>query len=693
MSYIIQESDKRLIKQNVLNLRVRIDVYDKDSVYIDTLECGLVSGTCNIDAASDIRRTASFVLIPMKKVNTLIEEDSMIWINRNIVLSIGIQRHRDGEYIWYRQGWYLIQTYNSTYDATNNQLTINCCDWTAKLDGTKNGQLGALVNSFPAYEEYYEGSENNYLFDDVSYSDGIYSVTLEDYSEYKSGVYMVLKIPTDNEGLDAFRINELKALPIINQITEKPIPKGILKAGYYYSLLISTENTAILSNQIPLEEIYDGAPLNYFIIKDGVETALIKLGGIKEYQLDDIGEYQAMPQYNPDYLTYREENPLWNNIPYDLEFTVGDNVLSILNAFRDLFPNYEMFFDTDNTYVARMIPSAIEDDPWLTNDFLQEILISENFSIDTTTVRNVAEVFGASLDTDYTANSCELTDENYTIDVDEYGDKYYTGDYIAIAFDVTNPNNATISIHTTYTDKEGHEVTTTLEPLTLLDELTGKSLAAGTIEPEALYVCKIKTRIENGYPVKHFYFLSQYQPQAINVLTDGTVSDEDYECSDGRIVKKYSMDYFKDFYNCRIVSFTVDSTSAFTIQKLGVLFAVYSGGEFENIESDSRALARAEYENWKTARLTDSITITTKICPFLDVNKKVSFKRSDKEIPEDYIIQSVSHDAAGGTSSITMYRFRSLYKEQIETETYDDLLDKTHDSLSIYTHNELGGGS
>ena len=691
MSYIIQESDKRLIKQNVLNLRIRLDVYDKDSEYIDTLECGLVSGTCNIEASSDIRRTASFVLLPMKKVNTLIEEDSLIWINRNIVLSIGVQRHRDGEYVWYQQGWYVIQTYDSTYDATTNQLTINCCDWTAKLDGTKNGQLGALITKFPAYKEYYEGAEDNYKFDDVTYSGNTYSVSLEDYSSYKDGVYMVLKIPTENQGNDRFKVNDLESIEITDIITGRRISAGVIKAGYYYTLLITKAGTAALTNQIPLEDVYDGVPLNYYIIRDGVITALERLGDIHQYNIDDIGEYQAMPQYNPNYLEYREENPLWNNIPYDLEFSVGDNVLSILNSFRDLYPNYEMFFDTDNTYVARMIPSAEADDPWMTNDFLQQILISENFSIDTTTVRNVTEVFGASLDTDYTANSCTLSGTNYTIDIDEYGDQYYTGDLVAIAFDETNPDNATIQIHTTYTNKEGQTVTVTLDPLTLLDQMTDKPLEAGTIEPGALYVCKIKTRIEDGYPVKHFYFLSQYQPQAINVLTDGTVSDEDYECADGRIVKKYSLDYFKDFYNCRVVSFTVDTTSAFTIQKLGVLLNVFSGGEFDNIESDQRALARAEWENWKTARLTDSITITTKICPFLDVNKKISFKRSDKEQPEEYIIQSVSHDTAGGTSSISMYRFRSLYMEQIDAQTYDDLTDKTHGSLTGYTYNDLGG--
>lgn len=661
MSYIIQETDKKLIKQHVLNIRIKIDVYDKDENYIDTILCGLVSGGNNIDANSDVRRTATFVLIPQKKVNTLIEEDSMIWINRNIILSIGIQNHRDKTYTYYQQGKYLIQTYSSSYDATTNQLTLNCADWTSKLDGTKNGQLGALITSFPAYKEYYEGAEDNFKCDTSTYVGNIITVSIEDYSSYKAGNYIVFKIPSDNQGNELFKVNDLNAIQIVDLITGQRIQAGTMKGGYYYTLLITSAETAALTNQIPLEEVYDGVPLNYYIIRDGVITALERLGDIHEYNIDDIGEYQAMPQYNPDYIQYREENPLWNNIPYDMEYSVGDNVLSILNGFKNLYPNYEFFFDEKGVYIAQMIPSDEEDDVWLDNDFLQEVLISESFSIDTTTVRNVTEVFGASLDTNYTASSCSLSGDTYTINVDEYGGTYYTGDLIAIAFDVTNPANAKIQIHTTYTDPSSGQITVTLEPLTLLDQMTDNPLTEGTIEPGAIYVCKVKTRIENGYPVKHFYFLSQYQPQAINVLTDGTVSDEDYTCADGRIVKKYSMDYFKDFYNCRVVSFTIDPTSAFTIQKLGVLLNVFSGGEFDNIESDQRALARAEWENWKTSRLTDNITITTKICPWLDVNKKVSYKRSDKLEPEEYIIQSVAHDPAGGTSSINMYRFRPLY--------------------------------
>lgn len=97
--------------------------------------------------------------------------------------------------------------------------------------------------------------------------------------------------------------------------------------------------------------------------------------------------------------------------------------------------------------------------------------------------------------------------------------------------------------------------------------------------------------------------------------------------------------------------------SPFTVQKLGEILDVKTGEEYSNIQSDSLALARAEYENWKNCRLTDAITIKTVIVPFADVNVKCAYQRSDMEYPQQYIMKSVSHNFSEGTTTWSMYRF------------------------------------
>ncbi len=669
---MITQEDLDLTNQRVLNIRIKIDVYDKDNVYVDTLDFALISGSFNMDANSDVRRTASFVLSPYQRVNILIEEDSLVWINRNIVMYVGIQSHRTQEYVYYKLGTFIIMTYGSTYDAVTNQLTINCSDWMAKLDGTKNGELGALITSFPAYKEFYStestGGTDCYYFTSnrVHYYSQIFQVDSSVHTKYTSGDYVVLQIPVTNYGADKFRWNSLPTIPIYES-AGTAIKSGTLKAGYNYSFKFA-DNALILASSIPIEKVTDGVPIAYYIIRDAMITALTRLGGITDYNIDDIGEYYAMPQYNENYEQYRIENPLWNNIPYDLDFNVGDNVLSIITTLRDLYPNYEVYFNEDAVFCCNMIPSEItDDDVYLSNDYLQEVLISENYDIDTTTIRNVCEVWGQSLEVDFTAETCTLSGNTYTIHIPEYGDTIYAGDVIAIQIENQNPSYAKIVIHTTYTEAKGEGTVTrekTFDPLEIYDEMTDQPLASNVLEVGTVYVFKIKTKLVNGTtPIKYIYYQSEYQPQAIDVLTDGSVSSKTWTCADGSVVNVWSKEYFADKYGCKKknIHFTVDGSSALTVQKLGELLSVKQGGEFENITSDQRAIARAQYENWKMARIADTISIVIKLCPFLDVNKKVEFLRHDQKEIGYFIITSVSHDLAAGTSSVTLTRFWPLY--------------------------------
>ena len=154
--------------------------------------------------------------------------------------------------------------------------------------------------------------------------------------------------------------------------------------------------------------------------------------------------------------------------------------------------------------------------------------------------------------------------------------------------------------------------------------------------------------------------------------------------------ERYSLEYFKKFYNCENVKMTIVANSPFTVQKIGEILDVKIGGEYENITSDDLALDRAKWDNWKNCRLTDNITITTALLPFLDVNKKISYKRSDSDIEHQYIISSISHDFSGFTSTITMYRFYPMYETLLkEAGTHKVLNDYSHGVLGKYTHEEL----
>ena len=552
MAEIITQEDLLIVLQQSAapTLKLKIEVLDSTKNIIGNLECGITSGNMSISSESDVRRTANFVVQPTLIEKIRLTENSLLWLNKDIRMSIGLYNPRTRQYKYYPLGCYVYTDTSGTYDAATDNLTINCADFMKKLDGTKNGQLGSLIISYPAYEE--------------------------------------------------------------------------------------NEET--------------GEVIKYNIIRNAVIETLEKLARITNHRIDDIGEYKGIPDYNENWQQYRLENETWNTIPFDQEFSSGCSVLSILTTFRDLYPNYEMFFDMEsNTFICQLKPMCYEDDIYIDNSFLQRVLISENTSVDMTTVRNICEVWGKVIDADYYSEECTCSNNTYSSAIPGYENSYYNGDVLALKIPIANRANAQLNING-------------LGDIGIYSEANDAPIKANVLKPDNVYAFKIKKNRADGQDVIKAYLLGQWQVHAINVLTNGKKSGQFVTSSDGQSYELYSKDYFQKFYNCERVDMTVIEDSPFTVEKLGEIPDIKVSGEYENITSDDLAADRAKWENWKNCRLTDSITITTALLPFLDVNKKVSYKRSDSDTEHQYIISSISHDFSGYTTSITMYRFYPLYE-------------------------------
>ena len=224
----------------------------------------------------------------------------------------------------------------------------------------------------------------------------------------------------------------------------------------------------------------------------------------------------------------------------------------------------------------------------------------------------------------------------------------------------------------------------------IYSESNEEPIPADTFKPEQVYAFKIKKKHVDKEDVTKAYLLGQWQVHALNVLTNGRKSGRFVTDSDGAEYELYSKEYFQRFYNCERVDMTIIANSPFTVEKLGEIPDIRTGDEYDNITSNDQAADRAKWENWKNCRLTDNITITTILLPFLDVNKKVSYQRSDADREYQYIISEVSHDFAAHTSTITMYRFYPSYEMLLkEAGTHKTLSEYTYGKLSKFTHEEL----
>lgn len=580
MAAIITQEDLLNVLQHSADprLRINIEVLDSSQKIIDTLNCTLTGGSMSINGESDVRRTASLVLQPTLKDKIKLTENSLLWLNKDIRMSVGLYNPRMKQYKYYPLGHYVYTDTSGSYAATADTLTVNCADFMKKLDGTKNGQLGALTIRYPAY--------------------------------------------TENEET--------------------------------------------------------GEVISYHTIRNAIIETLENLAHITNHRIDDIGEYKGLPEYNSDWQTYREDNETWNAIPFDQEFSAGCSILSILTALRDLYPGYEMFFDMEaNTFICQPKPMCYEDDVYLDHQFLQRVLISENTSVDMTNVRNICEIWGQMIDADFYSENCSYANNTYSSSIAGYSGEYANGDIIGLKIPAANQAGARININ-----KFG--------PIDILTEAGDKPIKADELKPNQVYAFKIRKQRVDKQDVINAYLLGQWQVHAVNVLTNGKKSGKFVTGEDGEEYELYSREYFQKTYHCEQVDMTVIANSPFTVEKLGEILDLKIGGEYESITSSDLAADRAKWENRKNCRLTDSITITTALLPFLDVNKKISYRRSDSDREHPYIISSVAHDFAGYTTTITMYRFYPLYETLLKEKGAHKVLSEfKHGVLGKYTYEEL----
>ena len=650
-SYAITGEDYKLTTQSIIEVNIKIDVYDDYNHYLDTIVCGVISATMSINSESDVRRTCSLELIPMKKVNTIISEDGLIWLNRNIVLSLGVKNAHSTEYKYYPMGTYLIMSSSSSYDETTNTLSLSCSDWVAKLDGSRNGNLGQLKIVYPAYNDYFT---TNWV--EIARNEGVdvtNAYSLMNWAKNNSNDEYHNKL---TESTDYDVINATFQLMTNTSLTESQQEQYMaIIHTIYPQAILDVYRTTVSDETITITAIRE-----YSVIREAMMTCLGQLGYIKDRNIDELGESKGMPYHFPDwdYMKYREENYFWNKIPYDLEFDKGCTVWQIITTMRDLYEKYECYFDIYNTFCCNLAPRGYGDPIVFDNDFIQSILISENTSINFEEVKNVTEVWGAVLDADWFAFNDVTFDGNvYRATADGYTDEthtsYYNGDMIAVKIPSNNNGQCFLDINS-------------LGSVPIYDEnyeipIDGTSDTMNLKAGET-YVFKIVKKRENGSDILRAYLLGQYQCHAMCVLTDGTTGGQ-YTTSGGVTVEKYSKEYFKKVYNVDNVYMDVVPDSPFTIQKLGIILKIYD--DESNIQSCATALETARQENYRSSRLTDTISLTTKLLPYADVNQKVTYQRSDLDAPQEYLITSLSHDISGGTTNWTIVRY---YPQYIDTE-------------------------
>ncbi len=396
-------------------------------------------------------------------------------------------------------------------------------------------------------------------------------------------------------------------------------------------------------------------------------------------------------------------------VPHDLDYDTGTTIWQMLTELRDLYYPFEMYFD-DDVFVCKEIPSGFNDPPVLDCDLFASLVTSdgESASVDYTSVRNVVEVFGATIDAD-----CYATPDNtsydasthtlsLTVSADSAG---FPAGTSGSGPSITSDKKIAFRCPVTITQKGALNIiwsitySSTLEDGSVQAGQTQKisKLFASTTDPDGNDNEQDATVMQGSkyYVIQFnattscFYFIGQQQSHAMVKLVDTiptaaeiAAQKEEENCDNLKFICVNDPNNIDDLYN-----------SQMTVEKIGRRNKVLSGGDYEGYPPDARAMEVAEYELWKRARLTDGFSITILLVPWLDVNEKIEYaaKYLNSRTPVEWIIKSISINLGEGTMSLSLSRYYPYYpyivgegNAQNSKHTYymDSLMDRYFPSLT-----------
>lgn len=298
-------------------------------------------------------------------------------------------------------------------------------------------------------------------------------------------------------------------------------------------------------------------------------------------------------------------------VPYDLEFSTGATYADVWKQINDLYPGWEYFFDVDGTFIWRQISTCLDDPVVLDDTIMQKIVDvnGEQVNISFDGIYNVTEVLGKVL---------ELTDE------DRYTE---TSDY----------SNNTYNIHLDgYTSWDDIDHLTKIAFKTIDSNLEAPYFSVNSYNPIPIYDGDGKP-LNEGVLKSNTTYVFRYR--RLNVNEDG-VSSALYLLGQFQAYGKY-------------VETSLDCP--FSVPNIG--YEIMKSVAYESLSDDAACYNQAEYDTYTTTAMMDTITLTTLVIPWLEVNKKIEYTPQYNGVTNQYIIKSINWNTGNGTMTMTLYKF------------------------------------
>lgn len=337
----------KLDKAKNKTIFARITALTFEEYPIETIEGRVTQGSVNIDGASAVRRSCSLTMVAQD-----FKYNDFYWgLNTKFKLEVGVENNIDPTYpkiIWFKQGIYLITSFNTSRSTNNFSISISGKDKMCLLNGEVGGTLESSID-FGTIEE-----------------------------ENKEGIWTIRKIPIPDIIRNA--VHTYGGEPLHNIIINDLVNYGLELLEYRYEIPMFLYRAAN-------EQSYRNATLDSnkscAVYKNGslVKSGLT-LGELEPKYLEKlVDSFTGMADES---ITIKMDNQMWHvaKITYgqtagyretdlvyagDLIANVGEALTSVLDKIKNMLVEFEYFYDVDGRFIFQKKQSFIST-MWNAND-------------------------------------------------------------------------------------------------------------------------------------------------------------------------------------------------------------------------------------------------------------------------------------------------------------------------------------
>ena len=323
--------------------------------------------------------------------------------------------------------------------------------------------------------------------------------------------------------------------------------------------------------------------------------------------------------------------PPQTTTPYEIKVEAGGTSYDLLKQLRDINPNWEMFFDVDGVFYYQEIANNFTTGNTVTPFIDAETfkVLDSSYQLDTSfeDVKNYIEVYGKAIETAYIPNTVTINSNTISIGLKE--STFTLGDVYDYSFTIGSLESSPALLATPITSMVITTSGGVSQTISLTDAILYNNMS---------YVFRIRgTSTTIPWTAE---YLGYAQPFGM--------AWDDNEASPFYVGQEITL------YNYTSPIDAVYNKPKFEKQVRIVL----SGGEYDNIYSNSLAKQRAKYELYLRSSLHDNIQITLVPIYWVDVNQVIEYQIPNEEDVSYWLIKSVSTDfSVSGQQTITAIRY------------------------------------